>query len=649
MFQKYILSTSLRLQFYLFAAIGSVFTVSVSLADIGSIELPTTYVKASRFLEIDKDLAANVQVIDRKAVENSTASNLVELLEKETSLNFKSTSGNASSAEVGMRGYGENSGQRVLVLLDGHRLNTADLNRIDWLSIPLALVENVEIIRGSQTALYGNNASAGVIRISTRRPTEALSGGVFTEYGSNEGYNFRAGLTGSVGLLGYAVHAEHNETDGFRDNSQYEATGGGFRLDYPFLESLQGYFSLNASESEFGLPGGLTLSQYKTDPQQTTDPDNHGESEAYYLRGGLDCQLNEVLSVNFDGGYTSRIIDSDFSGFIFEQDYDLYSFSPSVTYSHDGMKSVLGVDWMEDGIDVGSDRLERDRIGYFASLQYEASQRWILSIALRYEDNESSASNASGSDFAFDDAYAWSLGAIRKLNSARLYASLSRFYRFPAIDEIANTFPAPSFNPDLKSETGHEIEIGFEKAFTRARVGFSAFYRELDDEVVLDPTIGFFGTNVNLDETLRYGLELYLDYEAHESLDLMLDYTLVNAEIDYGANDGQTIPLIPSHQLNLGFDWHPIDCWTFIANVRYFSAYHAGGDFSNIAEELDGRVVVDLSVRYQLSETSELFAGIDNLTDKDYVSTAISDGIGTVVAFYPASGRSMKAGIRWRF
>lgn len=649
MFKKSILSSALRRQFILVAAVGSVLTVSVSASDIDSIELPTIFVKASRFLEIDKDLAANIRVIDRKAVEDSTASNLVELLEKETSLHFKSYSGNASNADVGMRGYGENSGQRVLVLLDGHRLNTADLNGIDWLSIPLALVENVEIIRGSQTALYGNNASAGVIRITTRRPTDALLGGASTEYGSYESYNLRAGLTGSVGMLGYSVHAEHNETDGFRHNSQYETTGGGFRLDYPFLESLQGYFSLTASESEFGLPGGLTWSQYKSDPQQTTDPDNHGESEAYYLRGGLDFHWNEVLTVNFDGGYTSRKIDSDYSGFIFEQDYDLYSFSPSVTYNYDGLKSVLGVDWMEDRIDVGSDRLERDRIGYFATLQYEASPRWILSTALRYEDNESSASNAIGSDSASDRAYAWSLGATKKLNSARFYASLSRFYRFPAIDEIANTFPVPSFNPDLKTETGHEIEIGFEKAFTRTRVGFSAFYRELEDEVVLDPTIGFFGTNVNLDETLRYGLELYLDYEAHESLDLMLDYTLLSAEIDYGANDGKTIPLVPSHQLILGFDWHPTDPWTFIANIRYFSAYHAGGDFSNIAEELDGRVVVDLSVRYQLSETSEFFAGIDNLTDKNYVSTAISNGMGTVVAFYPASGRSVKAGIRWRF
>ena len=348
-----------------------------------------------------------------------------------------------------MRGYGENSGQRVLILLDGQRLNTADLNRIDWLSIPLALVENVEIIRGSQTALYGNNASAGVIRISTRRPTEALLGGVSTEYGSNESNNFRSGLTDSVGLLGYSVHVEHNETDGFRDNSQYETTGTGLRLTYPFLESLQGYISMTASESKFGLPGGLTWSQFKANPQQTTDPDNHGESVAYYLRGGLDFQWNEVMSVNFDGGYTSRKIDSDFSGFIFEQDYDLYSFSPSVSYNYEGLTSVLGMDLMEDRIDVGSDRLERDRIGYFASLQYEAGPRWILSTSLRYEDDETSATNATGSASNYDNAYAWSLGAIKKFNSARLYASIGRFYRFPAIDEIANTFPVPYFIPDL--------------------------------------------------------------------------------------------------------------------------------------------------------------------------------------------------------
>ena len=46
-------------------------------------------------------------------------------------------------------------------------------------------------------------------------------------------------------------------------------------------------------------------------------------------------------------------------------------------------------------------------------------------------------------------------------------------------------------------------------------------------------------TNVNFDETIRLGLELFLDHEVHESLGLRLDYTWVNAEIDYGANDGE--------------------------------------------------------------------------------------------------------------
>ena len=82
MFLKHILSSVLRLQFHLLSVIGSVLTVFVSSANSESIKLPTTYVKASRFLEIDKDLAANVQVIDRETVEGSTASNLVELLEK---------------------------------------------------------------------------------------------------------------------------------------------------------------------------------------------------------------------------------------------------------------------------------------------------------------------------------------------------------------------------------------------------------------------------------------------------------------------------------------------------------------------------------------------------------------------------------------
>lgn len=643
------LSSAVRRYFYLGAAFGFTFVASLSGADGEVLDLPETYVKAPRFLQVEKDFAANVRIIDRAALENSTASNLVELLKEETNLHFKSTSGNASNAELGMRGYGENSGQRVLVLLDGHRLNTADLNGIDWLSIPLALVENVEIIRGSQSALYGNNASAGLVRIKTRRPTDEVKGGASAQYGSYKSYNFRAGITGTEGKLGYAVHAEHDETDGYRDNSQYEATGVGFRLDYSFLESLQGYFSLTGSESEFGLPGGLNRFEYKEDPRQTTDPDNDGASEVYYLRGGLDYRLNESVMFNFDGGYSDRRIDSDFSGFVFEQDYDLASFSPSVTYENEGLTSVLGVDWMEDRIDVGSDQLERGRVGYFTSLKFEAGPRWILSAALRYEDSESRASNTGGSDSAAEDEYAWSLGVVRKFDSARLYASVARFYRFPAIDEIANTFPMPSFNPDLSSESGREFELGFDHAFTRTKVGLSAFFRELNDEVVLDPTIGFFGSNVNLDETVRYGIELYADFDVHETLDLRLDYSWVNAEIHSGENDGEKVPLVPAHQLNCGLDWQPLDSWAVSANARYFGGYYAAGDFSNSAEELDGHVTVGLSVRYQVNTNLELFAGVDNLTDEDYVSSAISNGLGTVVAFYPAAGRSAKAGLKWRF
>ena len=82
MVQNFIFSSALRWQSYIIASFWSFLTISDSAVARESIELPTTYVKASRFLEIDKDLAANVQVIDRKAVEDSTASNLVELLEK---------------------------------------------------------------------------------------------------------------------------------------------------------------------------------------------------------------------------------------------------------------------------------------------------------------------------------------------------------------------------------------------------------------------------------------------------------------------------------------------------------------------------------------------------------------------------------------
>ena len=57
-------------------------------------------------------------------------------------------SGAPADAEIHLRGFGEGSGSRVLVLVDGLRLNRPDMGGINWLQVPLSAVERVEVLRG---------------------------------------------------------------------------------------------------------------------------------------------------------------------------------------------------------------------------------------------------------------------------------------------------------------------------------------------------------------------------------------------------------------------------------------------------------------------------------------------------------------------
>jgi iron complex outermembrane receptor protein len=625
--------------------------------------LPTTVVSALRYSELDMQIASRVQLIDVKDIANSGATDLVQLLQDEANLHFTSTSGNTAQSQVSMGGYGENSGQRVLVLLDGQRLNTADLGQINWLSIPLGLVESVEVIRGGQSALYGNNAVGGVIKIITRRPSEELSGQVQTSLGSFDSYNGRFALTGAKGVFGYSVHAEHDETDGHRENSQYKADGAGLKLDWTPSNWFTAYGSLTRVRSEYGLPGPLTRAELKADREQSTEMDNNGDEDVLYLRGGLGFYISDELTLSLDGGYTDRELNSEYyydnisyPYYYLEQSYEIFSFSPSFTFENEQVSAMFGVDYYDDVVTATANDLystseygyKRETLAAFSSFAWRLSKEWSLAGSLRVEDTKTRGNNAGVESLALDDdEYAWSFGLIRFVgNSSRIYGTLRRFYRYPAADEVIDVFsgPLPVINYELDPETGHEVELGGDTVHGSLTLGGRVFYQWMNDEIIYDSSIGMFGSNANLDETERLGADLTASYQLSETIDASLTYTWVHAEIATGAYEGSEVPLVPKHKLRLQFEYGLRDTILLTAGASYTDDVHVGGDFANASDELEGYLLFDLGVRYAMNDDIDVFAAVDNLFGKGYVSTAFGpDGL------YPGVGRSGRVGLLWKF
>lgn len=626
-------------------------------------ELTPVTVTAPRFLDQDLEVASQVQLIDSVDIAESGATNVVELLSLEANIHFRSTSGNSAISEVSIGGFGEGSGQRVLVILDGHRLNTADLGQINWLSIPISLVESIEVIKGGQSALYGNNAVGGVIKITTKRPTKELEGQVQASAGSFDSFNGRFGVSGSAGPITFSAHAERDETDGYRQNSQYEAQGGGVNLGWTIDNRIGANISVSGVNSEYGLPGPLSRAELDADRRQSTEFANFGEEDAVYYRGSLGFCLTEELSLGINAGFTERDLYTVFyfyglgpPAFPFEidQDYSIFSVSPTLTYQNERTTATLGLDYYDDevGAVFGSDPVnyERKTFAGFGSVKHELSDNWIATSSIRLEEARTdgdyvAAGTPNELNEISDDQFAWSLGLIRSFEErGRVYGSVRRFYRYPATDEITvvDFFAgSASFNPDLEAETGYEVELGADWAFDAFRAGGRVYRQWMEDEIIFNPTAG---ANVNLDETSRYGIDLNMLWNLSRTLEAKLSYTWVQAEIDGGAFDGSELPLVPEHKLRASVEWRPADPVLVVFGATYTDKVHVGSDFDNAESQLSDYILWDLLVRYRINDQLSVFVSAENLTDEEYITTAFVPD-----ALYPGVGRSGRAGMTWNF
>ena len=127
--------------------------------------LETTIVTAARREQKLKDAVVSTEVIGRREIEASGATDVAAALAGQTGIQLDG--GVPSGAGVLLQGLGS---RRVLVLVDGQPLVGRVNGTLDLSRLPTGMVERIEIVKGPQSALYGSEAMGGVINLITRRP-----------------------------------------------------------------------------------------------------------------------------------------------------------------------------------------------------------------------------------------------------------------------------------------------------------------------------------------------------------------------------------------------------------------------------------------------------------------------------------------------
>src|SRR5690606_21819321 len=125
--------------------------------------LDALVVTASRRLERLADTPVTTELITRRDIEEARVSDLSTLLTQRLGIQLEG--GHPAGEGVMLQGLGS---ERVLILLDGQPVVGRISGTIDISRLPTSMVERVEVVKGSQSSLYGSDAMGGVVNVITR-------------------------------------------------------------------------------------------------------------------------------------------------------------------------------------------------------------------------------------------------------------------------------------------------------------------------------------------------------------------------------------------------------------------------------------------------------------------------------------------------
>jgi iron complex outermembrane receptor protein len=637
------------------------------LAQQEDVTLEEVVVTATRDVEEVRKIPANVTVITRKEIERSNAQVVVDVLRDEVGVVVRDFYGNGKAASVDVRGFGETAPLNTLVLVDGRRVNEIDLSGTDWTQIPLDQIERIEIVRGSGSVLYGDNAVGGVINIITKKPEKAFSAQAGIALGSYHFNKENGSVGGKWGPLGAILNFGYNATEGYRDNGWFRAKDIGGKITYDANENIA--FSLDGSfhRDDQGLPGGIPETLLEEDRRATLRPEDKAETDDWYLNFGTKAKLWDVGRIEADLSYRERQVEDFFRSFSFQDDRKstTWGFTPRYIlekplWNHTN-KLIAGLDLYRSESDVDSEssffgftftdhvNVTKKSVGVYASDEFSILDNLILSLGYRHEwakyDLFQRSSDAE--DTLEENEPAWNVG-LNYLFGKRssVFASAKRSFRFPVSDELIQYFPSFQVNPSMKPQTGYHYEAGIRHAFTDEIEGnLTVFWVDLEDEIFFNPETF---TNVNFPKTRRTGFEIGATARPLPWLGLWGNYGYTKPLLREDPFSDNDIPGVPRHKGSLGAEIQCPKGFLLSGRVNAVGSSYLISDWRNQFEKLDGYYTVDAKLSYTWKGLNA-FVGVNNLTNQEYEEWAVTNATGTSQVFYPSPGRTYVGGISYSF
>lgn len=578
-------------------------------------EADTVYVYASRLGSVkqpQKNISSNTTVLSKEALVSAKPTTLQDAVRNEEGVSLYDATGNGVDTTLSMRGFNESSS--VTFLVDGVRVNELDGNLMTFPLVSMDDLERIQIDRGSASPVYGSNALAGVVNITTGRPSKkpwSLFGGL--EFGSHRGIHFYQGLSGTVqdklsplaGAFEYYFRGGRNVGDGFRGNGDYRVTDFDIKTGYVLPEEA-GKFYVNVKQVNdvISNPGELTREQYDISVKRTNKDPDHRKFTGTIVQLGADKKFwNDKITASMMtnwrlirrraittfGTFTDFVTGSDpdtnFVGsnsrnndLIWQLAYDdewdwLRNHSLVGMEFRRGRELATQLDAPESRINTAA--LEADRVahvsshGLFWDEQVGLTKYLDVHAGMRHDFYSINTDNKITPTDSFSKRWRHSTlttgVTVHPHSSTDIFFNYAEGFRIPDISDI-NAFGGNT-NSNLRPEESSSYEVGSRYHFKDLlKLRASWFLIDMRDEIVFDSTsitsTNPFGQNTNIGKSRRQGIETGINLLPLREVSLFGTYTLTHAyvrEIDGGGSlaDGRDLGQIPQNRLTWGTEVHP--------------------------------------------------------------------------------------------
>ena len=564
-----------------------------------------------------EDTGQAVTVIGEAEIEAVQGADLTRVLERAPGVTITRNGGTGSFTGVRLRG---SETEQVLAIVDGVRVAdpSAPSGGFDFGTLLALDLAKIEILRGSNSTIWGSDAIGGVLVASTR-----AQGGLraMAEYGARDTASamVSGGLsdpdTGFLGLSGtwfttdgLSAAAAGTEADGFE---QWALNG---HARYYFDERLEVFARSRYAEGELEIDGfpapGFTLAD--TDERQDTRQWT-GSTGAVMDTGAL------FVSAAYSFADTRR---------------DNRDGDGAITFESQGRSDRLDLrgEWRPIGPLLVHFGAENEWTDYETSTDSGESTR-ISGIYAQggIEWNAISGHLGARVDDHADFGTAVSFGADASYELAdgwRLRASLGEGFKAPSLFQLHSDYGNRALEPEQSTSFDLGLAYGA-RADSPLYGAVTLFQRNTDNQIAFVSCFGDtsgictdrpFGTYDNVARTRARGLEAELWASPANGVRLGALYTLTDTQ---NRDTGLTLARRPRHAATFTGEWEPVDALSLAADLRVVSA-----SFDDAANQvrLDGYELLTLRAAWNVSERVQLFGRIENVWDEQYQTAA---GYGT--------------------